>query len=129
MQKLMDKEGKGERLEAWDWFYYANKVKQEKYNFNAEELRPYFPLEQVKQGIFYVTRRLYGLTFTEIKDIPKYHEDVVAYEVKEADGTHVGVYYMDFFPRASKRGGAWMTSYRSQQVKDGERVSPIVSIV
>ncbi|RRN77839.1 M3 family peptidase, partial [Pseudoxanthomonas sp. SGD-10] len=129
MQKLMDKEGKGERLEAWDWFYYANKVKQEKYNFNAEELRPYFPLEQVKQGVFYVTSRLYGLTFTEIKDIPKYHEDVVAYEVKEADGTHVGVYYMDFFPRASKRGGAWMTSYRSQQVKDGERVSPIVSIV
>ncbi len=128
MQKMMDKENKGENLEAWDWFYYANKVKQEKYSFNAEELRPYFPLEQVKQGIFYVTQRLYGLSFTEVKDIPRYHPDVVAYEVKEANGRHLGIFYMDFFPRASKRGGAWMTSYRSQSA-NGKSISPIVSIV
>lgn len=128
MQKMMDKEGKGQTLEAWDWFYYANKVKQEKYSFDAEELKSYFPLEQVKQGIFYVTQRLYGLSFTEIKDIPKYHKDVVAYEVKETNGNHVGVFYMDFFPRESKRGGAWMTSYRNQS-NDGKKISPIVSIV
>ncbi|WP_245546761.1 M3 family metallopeptidase [Pseudopedobacter saltans] len=128
MQKIMDKQGKGEKLEAWDWFYYANKVKQEKYNFDAEELKPYFPLEQVKQGIFFVSQRLYGLSFTEVKDIPKYHPDVVAYEVKEANGRHVGIFYMDFFPRGSKRGGAWMTSYRKQSA-NGKKVSPIVSIV
>lgn len=128
MQKIMDKQGKGEKLEAWDWFYYANKVKQEKYNFDAEELKPYFPLEQVKQGIFFVAQRLYGLRFTEVKDIPKYHPDVVAYEVKETNGRHVGIFYMDFFPRGSKRGGAWMTSYRKQSA-NGKKVSPIVSIV
>lgn len=128
MQKLMDKRENGETLEAWDWFYYANKVKQEKYNFDAEELKPYFPLEQVKQGIFYVVQRLYGLSFTEIKDIPRYHPDIVAYEVKEANNNHVGVFYMDFFPRESKRGGAWMTSYRKQSA-NGSKVSPIVSIV
>ncbi|WP_379661206.1 M3 family metallopeptidase [Pseudopedobacter beijingensis] len=128
MQKLMDKKENGETLEAWDWFYYANKVKQGKYNFDAEELKPYFPLEQVKQGIFYVVQRLYGLSFTEIKDIPRYHPDIVAYEVKGANNNHVGVFYMDFFPRESKRGGAWMTSYRKQSA-NGSKVSPIVSIV
>lgn len=128
MQKLMDKRENGETLEAWDWFYYANKVKQEKYNFDAEELKPYFPLEQVKQGIFYVVQRLYGLSFTEIKDIPRYHPDIVAYEIKEANNNHAGVFYMDFFPRESKRGGAWMTSYRKQSA-NGSKVSPIVSIV
>jgi peptidyl-dipeptidase Dcp len=129
MQRTMDAEGKKEKLAAWDWFYYANKVKEQKYSYNAEELRPYFKLENVREGIFYVANRLFGLTFTELKDIPKYHEDVLAYEVKETNGSHIGVYYMDFHPRASKRGGAWMTSYRSQHVRDGKEISPIVSIV
>lgn len=125
MQKVMDREGKGEKLQAWDWFYYADKVRKEKYNYDAEALRPYFKLENVRDGIFTVAKKLYGIGFSPISNIPAYHEDVVAYEVKEANGKHIGVIYMDFFPRASKRGGAWMTSYRKQA--DG--VSPVVSIV
>src|SRR5690606_31164324 len=122
MQKLMDREGKGEKLEAWDWFYYANKVKMEKYNFMAEDVKPYFQLENVREGIFILVDRLYGLSFTEITDIPSYHQDAKAFEVKEADGTLVGVMYMDFFSRESKRGGAWMTSYRKQSIEDGKRI-------
>jgi len=129
MQKVMDSEANADQLEAWDWFYYADKVRKERYNFHAEELKPYFKLENVRDGIFMVVQKLYGLTFTEIKDIPKYHDEVIAYEVKEADGTHTGVFYMDFYTRKSKRGGAWMTSYRRQSSKEGKRISPIVSIV
>lgn len=125
MQKVMDREGKGEQLQPWDWFYYADKVRKEKYNYDAEAMRPYFKLENVREGIFTVAKKLYGLSFSPIKDIPLYHEDAMAYEVKEADGKHIGVIYMDFFPRASKRGGAWMTSYRKQ----AQGVSPVVSIV
>ncbi|GLU55595.1 M3 family metallopeptidase [Dyadobacter frigoris] len=128
MQKVMNKEGNGGELEAWDWAYYADKVRKEKYNYNAEELRPYFQLEKVRDGIFFVCQNLYGLTFTEIQDIPKYHPDVIAYEVKEADGTHVGIFYMDFYSRNSKRGGAWMTSYRKQSALTVP-VSPIVANV
>jgi len=129
MQKVMDNEGKGEELEAWDWAYYADQVRKEKYNYNAEELRPYFQLENVRDGIFTVCQKLYGLTFSEIKDIPKYHADVTAYEVKEGDGTHVGIFYMDFYSRTTKKGGAWMTSYRKQSAMGAEPVSPIVANV
>jgi peptidyl-dipeptidase Dcp len=129
MQKVMDKEATGGVLEAWDWSFYADKVRKEKYNYDAEELRPYFKLENVRDGIFAVAQKLYGLTLTEVKDIPKYHPDVTGYEVKEADGTHTGIFYMDFHSRTSKRGGAWMTSYRKQSQKDGKTVSPIVSNV
>ncbi|MEO6686718.1 MAG: M3 family metallopeptidase [Dyadobacter sp.] len=128
MQKVMNNEGNGGELEAWDWAYYADKVRKEKYNYNAEELRPYFQLEKVRDGIFTVCQKLYGLTFTEIQDIPKYHPDVIVYEVKEADGTHVGIFYMDFYSRNSKRGGAWMTSYRKQSALTVP-VSPIVANV
>jgi peptidyl-dipeptidase Dcp len=129
MQQMMDKSASGEMLEAWDWSFYADKVRKEKYNYDAEELRPYFRLENVRDGIFAVAQKLYGLTFNEVKDIPKYHPDVVGYEVKEADGTHTGIFYMDFHSRTSKRGGAWMTSYRKQANKGGMAVSPIVSNV
>lgn len=129
MQKLMDKEGNGEKLEAWDWFYYANKVKMEKYNFMAEDVKPYFQLENVREGIFTLVDKLYGLSFTEVPDVPTYHRNAKAFEVKEADGRLVGVMYMDFFSRESKRGGAWMTSYRKQSIKEGKRIAPIVSIV
>ncbi|GEP98282.1 M3 family metallopeptidase [Chitinophaga cymbidii] len=125
MQKVMDREGKGEQLQAWDWFYYADKVRKEKYNYDAEAMRPYFKLENVREGIFTVAKKLYGLKFLPIKDIPLYHTDAMAYEVQEANGKHIGVIYMDFFPRTSKRGGAWMTSYRKQAAG----VSPVVSIV
>lgn len=129
MQQVMDREGNNEKLEAWDWFYYADKVRKEKYNYDAEALRPYFQLENVREGIFAVAKKLYGITFSPLKDIPVYQQDVVAYEVKEANGQHIGVIYMDFFPRSSKRGGAWMTSYRKQATDKSGRIAPVVSIV
>src|SRR5690606_14924365 len=129
MQKLMDKAGAGQKLEAWDWSYYANKVRMEKYNFVAEDVKPYFELGNVRKGIFTLVEKLYGVTFTEIKNIPTYHKDASAFEVKEADGSLVGVMYMDFYSRQSKRGGAWMTSYRKQSIENKKRIAPIVSIV
>ncbi|AWO00211.1 peptidase M3 [Chitinophaga alhagiae] len=129
MQQVMDREGKHEQLEAWDWFYYADKVRKEKYNYDAEALRPYFQLENVQEGIFAVAGKLYGITFSPLKDIPVYQQDVMAYEVKEANGQHIGIIYMDFFPRSSKRGGAWMTSYRKQATDKSGRIAPVVSIV
>ncbi|RAJ95722.1 peptidyl-dipeptidase Dcp [Larkinella arboricola] len=129
LQALMDKDGKNETLESWDWRYYAEKLRKEKYALNAEELKPYFSLDNVRNGIFMLTNRLYGLRFELRKDLPVYHEEVLAYEVKEADGRHVGIFYMDFHPRASKRGGAWMTSFRRQEVQNGKKITPVVSIV
>ncbi|PQA60953.1 M3 family metallopeptidase [Siphonobacter curvatus] len=129
LQALMDKEGKNEKLAGWDWRYYAEKLRKEKYNLDEEELRPYFSLENVKQGIFTLCEKLYGLKFTPLADLPVYHPEAMAYEVKEANGKHVGIMYMDFFPRASKRGGAWMTSYRKQEVQNGKFIAPVVSIV
>lgn len=129
MQKMMDQEGKNEKLEAWDWFHYADKVRKERYNYDAEALRPYFKLDNVREGFFKVANKLYGITFTELPELPKYHKDVSAYEVKEADGTPIGIIYMDFFTRSSKRSGAWMTSYVTQSYKDSKRVTPVVSIV
>lgn len=129
LQSFINKEGKSFKLEAWDWRYYAEKVRKEKYDLDEEQLKPYFKLENVREGIFQVANKLYGLQFAEIRDIPKYHPDVVAYEVKNADGSHKAVLYLDFFPRESKRGGAWMTSYRDQYMKDGQNISPIISLV
>lgn len=129
LQTLMDKEGKNEKLESWDWRYYAEKLRKQKYDLDEEELRPYFPLEGVRQGIFTLCKKLYGLTFERRTDIPVYHEEAEAFEVKEANGQHVGVIYMDFHPRASKRGGAWMTSYRKQEIENDKRSAPVVSIV
>jgi peptidyl-dipeptidase Dcp len=125
----MNKEGKNETLQGWDWRYYAEKLRKEKYDLNAEELRPYFSLEGVRQGIFMLCQKLYGLTFELRPDIPVYHEDAEAFEVKEANGQTLGVMYMDFFTRASKSGGAWMTSYREQETENEKRVIPVVSIV
>ncbi len=129
LQTLMDKEGKNEKLESWDWRYYAEKLRKQKYDLDEEELRPYFSLDNVRKGIFTLCQKLYGLKFEARTDIPVYHEEAMAYEVKEANGQSVGVIYMDFHPRASKRGGAWMTSYREQEMENGKRILPIVSIV
>jgi peptidyl-dipeptidase Dcp len=129
LQTMMDKDGKNEKLESWDWRYYAEKLRKQKYDLKEEELRPYFSLDNVRQGIFTLCQRLYGLKFEPRADIPVYHEEVMAYEVKEANGQPVGVMYMDFHPRASKRGGAWMTSYRKQELQSGKRIAPVVSIV
>lgn len=129
MQTLIDASGQDFQLEPWDWRYYEEKLRKQKFDLNNQEIKPYFSLNQVRDGVFLVVENLYGLTFEEIKDIPAYHPDVKSYEVKEGDGTHVGVLYMDFHPRSSKRGGAWMTSYRAQKTENGERKAPVISIV
>jgi peptidyl-dipeptidase Dcp len=129
LQAMMKKEGVEGELKGWDWRYYNEKVKKEKFDIDENEVRPYFKLENVLDGLFYVVNKLFNITFTEIKDIPKPHEEAMAFECKDADGTHRGVLYMDFFPRPSKRGGAWCGAYRSQTYKDGKRTGPVVTIV
>ncbi|MGE5314469.1 MAG: M3 family metallopeptidase [Acidobacteriota bacterium] len=126
MQSMIDKEAKPFKLEAWDWRYYAEKVKKAKYDLDEEEIRPYLQLENVRNGAFDVARRLYGVTLTERTDIPVYHPDVKAFEVKEANGRHIGIMYFDYHPRESKRGGAWMNSFRKQSRQDGKDVTPII---
>lgn len=126
LQAIIDRDGGSFRLQPWDWRYYAEKLRKEKYDLNDELLKPYFSLENVRQGVFEVAGKLYGITFTERKDIPVYHNDVIAYEVKEASGQHIGILYMDFHPRESKRGGAWMNSYRKQYRENGRNISPVI---
>lgn len=118
-----------ERLERWDFAYYSEMLKKEKYELDDELLRPYFQLEKVVDGVFQTAGKLYGIQFTPNKDIPVYHSDVTAYEVKDRDGNHLAVFYADFFPRAGKRNGAWMTSYKGQYQLEGKDHRPHVSIV
>jgi peptidyl-dipeptidase Dcp len=127
MQELIGKEGRDFKLAPWDWWYYAEKVKKAKYDLDDNALRPYFQLENVRDGAFMVANKLYGITFTERADIPKYHEDVRVFEVKDADGSHLAVLYVDYFPRASKQGGAWMNNFREQSIRDGKDIRPVVS--
>ncbi|MBK6965422.1 MAG: M3 family metallopeptidase [Bacteroidales bacterium] len=129
LQAIIDREGGNFTLQPWDWRYYAEKLRKEKYDLDDEELKPYFQLENVKQGVFTVANKLYGITFTERKDIPVYHPDAVAYEVKEANGDHIGILFMDFYPRESKRGGAWMNSFRKQYIQNGKNISPVITTV
>jgi peptidyl-dipeptidase Dcp len=129
MQQLIRSEGKDFELAPWDWRYYEEKLRMQKFDLDEQEIKPYFALDKVQEGVFMVVNRLFGLTFTPISNIPTYHPDAKAYEVKEADGSHVGVLYMDFHPRESKRGGAWMTSYRPQETIEGQRKAPVISIV
>ena len=129
MQKMIQKEGNNFKLKSWDWWYYAEKIRKEKYDLDEEELRPYFSLEAVKDGLFTVVNNLYGLSFEERTDLPRYHNEVVSYEVKESDGSHLGVIYMDFHPRPGKKGGAWSTSIRQAHMEDGKWVAPIHMIV
>ncbi|PKP27714.1 MAG: peptidase M3 [Bacteroidetes bacterium HGW-Bacteroidetes-22] len=129
MQKMIDAEGGNFKLASWDWWYYAEKIRKQRFDLDEEMLRPYFPLDKVIEGVFYTAKKLYGLTFTERTDLPKYQEDVHAYEVKDGDGTLMGILYMDYHPRPSKRGGAWCTSFREAKKVNGERIIPITSIV
>ncbi len=130
MQQIINKEGKDFDLKSWDWWYYAEKLRKQKYDLDDSELRPYFKLDNVRQGAFDVANKLYGITFTEIKDIPTPHPDARAFEVKEADGEHVGVLYMDFHPRSSKNGGAWCGSYRTHKVsQEGKEIKPVKTVV
>lgn len=129
IQAEIKKKGKNFTAEGWDWRYYAEKAKQSRFNLDENELRPYLKLENVRDGVFHVANRLYGVTFIPLKDIPVPHPDAEAFECKDKDGQHLGVLYMDYFPRASKRGGAWCSTYRSQTYKNGKKVAPVVTIV
>jgi peptidyl-dipeptidase Dcp len=116
-------------MHSWDWWYYAEKVRKERYNFDEEQARPYFSLENVRSGIFKLCNRLYGISFRPIA-APVYHPDVEVFEVLDSDNSHLGVIYMDFFPRPGKGSGAWCGTYRSQgYTADGERIAPITNIV
>jgi len=126
MQKIIDKEGNNFKLAPWDWWYYAEKVKKEKYALDEDMIRPYFKLENVREGAFAVANKLYGLQFVERKDIPVYQPDVKVFEVKEADGRHLGILYTDYFARDSKKSGAWMDDFRTQSNLDGNYITPIV---
>ncbi len=118
-----------DELQKWDWAYYSNKLKVAKFSLDDEMLRPYFELHRVIDGVFGLATKLYGLSFVERTDLPLYHVDVKAFDVFDTDGTFLAVLYTDFFPRSNKDGGAWMTEYRGQYMKDGKDVRPIVSLV
>ena len=122
-------EGSGADIKPSDWWFYAEKLRVAKYNLDENELRPYFSQATVREGIFLLCNKLYGITFRSLDSAPKYHEDNQVYECLDKDGSHLGVLYMDFYPRAGKRGGAWCSSYRPQSYRDGARVAPISTIV
>ena len=117
------------QLMPWDFSYWSEKYQQAEYSLSAEELKPYFQLESCIDAVFGLATRLYGISFTELDNVPVYHEDVKVYEVKDVDGSHLALFYADFFPRASKRGGAWMTDFRGQSIRDGVEYRPFISTV
>lgn len=126
LQKLMDAEGKDEKLEAWDWWYYAEKLRKQKYDLDEEQLRPYFKLENVRKGVFDLSTKLFGLQFEKLKDMPIYDPDVEVFKVTNADGSLVGILYTDYFPRPGKSQGAWMNNIVDQYIKDGKNHRPII---
>lgn len=131
MQAIVDAEGGNFDIAPWDWWYYAEKLRKQKYDLDESELQPYFQLENVRDGMFWLANQLFEITFEERTDIPLYHEDVEVFEVKEKDGTHIGLLYMDYFPRKSKRVGAWCTSFRGAGYdhERNEEIHPLSSIV
>ncbi len=126
LQKMMARDGIDDKLRGWDWRYYTEKVRQERYAFDEETMRPYFEVSAVRDGAFMLANKLFGLTFKKLDNIPTWHPDQEVFEVFDADGSHLGILYMDFFARESKRGGAWMNELRPQSKLDGE-VTPIVT--
>jgi peptidyl-dipeptidase Dcp len=126
MQAIIDKEGGTFKLASWDWWYYAEKVRKERYDLDENELRPYFQMENVRKGVFDVASKLYGLQFVERNDIPKYLDEVTVFEVKRNDGSHVGILYTDYFPRPGKRAGAWCGGFRRQERIEGKNITPLV---
>ena len=119
----------GSQLESWDFSYWSEKYQQAEYSLSAEELKPYFQLESCIDAVFGLASRLYGISFKELDNVPVYHEDVKVYQVNDADGRHLALFYADFFPRASKRGGAWMTEFRGQSIMNGVEYRPFITIV
>lgn len=127
LKRELRKDGLEGELEAWDWRYYTEKVRKARFDLDEEALRPYFEVSAVRDGVFAVSQKLFGLSFHPVTHLPKWHPDQQTFEVKDADGRHKGVLYLDFFARESKRGGAWMNSLRDQSKLDGE-VKPIVTV-
>ncbi len=126
LQTMIDAEGGNFKLESWDWWYYTEKLRQQKYALNEEEIKPYFKMENVREGVFEVANKLYGLTFRKLDNIPVYNPEVEVYDVLDADGKHISVFYTDYFPRSGKNAGAWMSSFRRQSVENGENIRPII---
>jgi peptidyl-dipeptidase Dcp len=126
LQKLIDEEGGKFKLQSWDWWYYAEKLREAKYDLNEEELRPYFVLDNVRNGAFGAANKLYGISFKEINNIPVYQKDVKVFEVSDSDGSYIGVIYVDYLPRPEKRNGAWMGNFTEQMVYQGKFVHPVV---
>lgn len=129
MQKIIDKENDKFKIEAYDWWFYAEKLRKQKYNLDDNELRPYFKLENVRDGAFSVANKLFGITIEPIKNLPLPHPDAQGFEIKDADGSHLGVLYMDFHPRASKQQGAWCLNYVSRHTAGGKIINPVVTTV
>jgi len=128
MQKVIDREGGNFKLQSWDWWYYAEIIRKEKYNLDENVLKPYFSLANVRDGMFLVANKLYGVTFSKRTDLPVFQKDVETYEVKESDGKHLGILYLDYYPRDGKRGGAWCTDFQSAGWENGKKIDPIISI-
>ena len=129
IKKMMEADGIKDAVQPYDWRYYTEKIRKAKYDLDEQEVKPYLSLENVQNGVFGVCEKLYGLKFEQVQNAPVYHPEATLWKVSEKNGDLVGVLYMDFFPRASKRGGAWMTSYSEQSIKDGKRIAPVISIV
>lgn len=128
MQEVVDKEGHDFKIAAWDWWQYSEKVRKAKYDLDEAALKPYLSLENVLKGVFETTNKLWGLSFTELFDINTYHPDARVWEVKDKDGTHLGIFIGDYFTRSNKRGGAWMSSFKGQSNLDGEERSIVVNV-
>jgi peptidyl-dipeptidase Dcp len=126
-QKMIDEEGGGFKLQSWDWWYYAEKLRKAQYDLDDEMIRPYFDLENVRAAAFMLANRLYGITFEERTDIPKYNPEVRVYEVKEADGRHIGLLYTDYFPRDNKQSGAWCGAFRVASRIGGKIETPLIT--
>ncbi len=126
MQKIADAEGFGDKLQAWDWSYYAEKLRIAKYAMNEDEIKPYFSMENTRKGIFSLANKLWGLNFEHLDGMPLYNPEAECFKVTDADGALIGLFYTDYYPRATKRGGAWMTNFREQRVIDGVDVRPVV---
>ncbi|NQY64833.1 MAG: M3 family metallopeptidase [Alteromonadaceae bacterium] len=126
IQKMIDAKGGKFKVAAWDWWYYSEKIRKDRYDIDAAETKPYFSLEATLKGVFFTAEKLWGVTFKERFDLPKYHEDVRTFEVTDKDGSYIGIYMTDHFVRESKRGGAWMSSFRKQYRMYGEDITPII---
>ena len=130
MQAIADKEGANIKLEGWDWWYYAEKLRKAKYDFDENQIKPYLTVDNVRNGMFEAANKLYGITFTKNESLPIYYPGVETYEVKEANGDFLGILYLDYYPRESKSGGAWCTSVReSGHDINGKKIYPVVSLV